>query len=96
MPIPHESPVRACTSFVCFAYLLGFFPRDSILGQQDDAVALSLDWTLNSFVLLFYAIAIVVQLYHGANMMHEMRRKPEPTRFLTHEILNLPHHISLV
>ena len=37
----------------------------------------------------FYAIATVFQLYHGGDMMHEMRRwKPEPTFLLTQGTFN--------
>ena len=36
-------------------------------------------------VCLFYAIATVFQLYHGGDIMYEMRRrKPEPTLLSTH------------
>ena len=46
--------------------------------------------------LLFYAIATVFQLYHGGDMMHEMRRrKHEPTRLPTQQIFNLPQHIGM-
>ena len=48
------------------------------------------DWIL---VLLFYAIATVFRLYHGGDMIYEMRRrKPEPTLILTQGIFNLPDH----
>ena len=45
---------------------------------------------INQYVcLLFYAIAAIFQLYHGNDMMYEMRRrKPEPTL--------LPHQIGMV
>ena len=39
---------------------------------------LVIEWA-SSCLLLFYAIATVFQLYHDSDMMHEMRRKPEPT-----------------
>ena len=52
-------------------------------------------WTAGS-LLLFYAIATVFHLYHGSDMMYEMRRKPKPTPLQTHRIFNLPHHISMV
>ena len=42
--------------------------------------------------MLFYAIATVLQLYHGGDMMHEMRRRILPTQ----GICNLPHHIGMV
>ena len=46
-----------------------------------------------SICLLFYAIATIFQLYHGGNMMYEMRRrKPEPPLLPTQWIFNLPHH----
>ena len=36
------------------------------------------------FLLLFFAIATLFQLYHGGDMMYEMRRrKSEPTLLLT-------------
>ena len=48
-------------------------------------------------LLFFYAIAIVFQLYHGGDMMYEMRRrKPKPTLLPTQVIFNLPHHIGMV
>ena len=47
--------------------------------------------------LLFYAIATLFQLYHGGDMMNEMRkRKPEPTILTTQGIFNLPQHIDIV
>ena len=37
---------------------------------------------LGMCLLLFYAIAPVFQLYHGGDMMYEIReKKPEPTLF---------------
>ena len=42
-------------------------------------------------LLLFYAITTVFQLYHGDDMMSEMRRrKPEPTLLLTQGICLTP------
>ena len=47
--------------------------------------------------LLFYTIATIFQLYHGGDMMYEMRRrKPEPTLLPTRGIFNLIHHIGMV
>ena len=46
-------------------------------------------------LLLFYAIAMVFQLYHSGDMMYEMRRKSESTLLLTQGIFNLPHHIGM-
>ena len=47
-------------------------------------------------VCLFYTIATVFQLYHGGDMMYEMRRrKSEPTLLPTQVIFNLPHHIGM-
>ena len=47
--------------------------------------------------LLFYAIATILQLYHGSDMIYKMRRrKPEPTLLPTQGIFNLPHHIGMV
>ena len=47
------------------------------------------------FFVLFYAITAVFQLYHGGDMMYEMRRgKPEPMLLPTRGIFNLPHHIE--
>ena len=38
-------------------------------------------------LLLFYTIATIFQLYHGGDMMYEMRkRKPEPTLLRNHGI----------
>ena len=46
--------------------------------------------------LLFYTIATVIQLYHGSDMMYEMRRgKPESTLLPAQGIFNLPHHIYM-
>ena len=47
-------------------------------------------------LLLFYAIATVLQLYHGGDMMFEIRRKSEHTRLLTQRSFNLLHHIGIV
>ena len=50
-----------------------------------------------SLVCLFYAIATLFQLYHGGDIMHEMRmRKPEPRLIPTQGIFNFPHHIGIV
>ena len=38
------------------------------------------------FLLLFYAIATLFQLYLGSEMMYEMRRKPELTLLTSHTI----------
>ena len=44
-----------------------------------------------SCLLLFYAIATVVQLYHGGDMIYDMRRrKPKPTLLPIQRILNPP------
>ena len=46
---------------------------------------------------LFCAIATVFQLYHGSNMMYEMRRRnPEPTLLPAHCIFNLSHHKGMI
>ena len=38
-----------------------------------------------------------IQLYHGGDMMYEMRcRKPEPTPLPAQRFFNLPHHIGMV
>ena len=42
-------------------------------------------------LLLRNTIAAVFQSYHASDMMHEMRRKPEPTPLPTQGILNLPY-----
>ena len=48
-------------------------------------------------LLLFYAIATVFQLYHGGDMMYEMRRrKPELTRLQTQVIFNHLNHTGMV
>ena len=49
-------------------------------------------------MLLFYAIATVLQLNLGGVMIYEMRRrrKPDPTLLLINWIFNLPHHIGMV
>ena len=47
-------------------------------------------------LLLLYAIVTVFQLYHGNDMMYEMRRrKPERTLRLTQGLFNLPLHIGM-
>ena len=44
-------------------------------------------------ICLFYTIATAFQLYHGGDMMYDMRRKkPEPTLLPTHWIFSLPRH----
>ena len=45
------------------------------------------------YLLLFYDIVIVFQLYHDCNMMHELRRRK---LLPTQRIVNLPHHKSIV
>ena len=57
--------------------------------------------TMSSEVLCLFVFVLhhstVFQLYHGCDMMYEMRkRKPEPKPLLTQEIFNLPHHIGMV
>ena len=48
-------------------------------------------------LLMFYAIAIVFQLYHGGDMKHEMRkRQSEPTLLPTQRSFILPHHTGMV
>ena len=48
-------------------------------------------------LLLFYAMATVFRLYHGGDMMYEMkRRKPESTLLLTQGIFNPTHHIGML
>ena len=48
-------------------------------------------------LLLFYPKATIFQLYHGTDMMYEMRRrKPEPIFSLTQGIFNLSHHIGMI
>ena len=47
-------------------------------------------------LLLVYTIATVFQLYHGSDMMYEMRMKnPKPTLLPTQRIFNLQHHIDM-
>ena len=46
---------------------------------------------------LLYARETVFQLYHGGDVMYEMRRrKPGATVILTQGIFNLQHHIGMV
>ena len=48
-------------------------------------------------LLFCYTIVTVFQLYHGGDMMYEMRKKkPKPTLLLTRRIFNLPHYICMV
>ena len=48
-------------------------------------------------LLLFYVRATVFQLYHGGDIMCELRRrKPEPTHLPTQGISNVPHQIDMV
>ena len=51
-----------------------------------------------SVFLLFYVITTVFQLYiyHGGDIIYEIRRKLKPTPLLTQGIFNLPHHIGMV
>ena len=47
--------------------------------------------------LLIYTIATVFLLYHGSDMMFEMRRrKPESILLPTQGIFNIPRHIGMV
>ena len=62
-----------------------------------DKIGTSRIWNIVVCLLLFYAIAKVFQLYHGGDMMPEMRRrKPEPTLLLTQGIFNPPRHTGMV
>ena len=46
--------------------------------------------------LLYYAKVIVIQLYHGSDIMYEMRRgKSLPTLLPIHGNFNLPHYIGM-
>ena len=50
----------------------------------------------NVCLLFFHAIATIFHLYHGSDMLYEMRRrKPEPILLLTQGIFNLPHHTGV-
>ena len=50
-----------------------------------------------SSVCLFYAIAPDVQLYHGGDIMYDMRRrKPEPTPLPTQEMFKVPQHKGMI
>ena len=63
----------------------------SIYFQTSASMSLSCQFWL--VCLLFYARATVLQLYHGSDMMYEMRwRKPKHTLLLTQRIFNLSHH----
>ena len=57
-------------------------------------------WCVAGFVCLslFYVIATVFHLYHGGDMMDEMRRrKHKPTLLLTQGMFSFPpHHIGMV
>ena len=49
------------------------------------------------FLVMFHAIAIIVQLHLGGDMMYDMkRRKPETTLLPTEGVFNLRHHIGMV
>ena len=64
---------------------------------SDSILTEGIIWCLPVSLLLFYARATVFQLYHGGNIMYEMRgRKPEPAPLPTQVIFNLPHHIGRV
>ena len=48
---------------------------------------------INLFVVI---LSWQCQLYHGGDMMYEMRKlKPEPTLLPTQGNFNLPHHIGM-
>ena len=52
---------------------------------------------LTLFQVILSQLLNVFKLYHGDDMMYEMRRrKPETTLLLTPGIFNLPHHIGMV
>ena len=47
-------------------------------------------------LLLFYAIATVLRLYLGSDMIYGLRRrKPKPTLLLTQRIFNLAYKIGM-
>ena len=46
--------------------------------------------------LLFYTITIVFHLYHGGDVMYEMRRNPKPTLLPYQRNFNLLHHIAVL
>ena len=51
----------------------------------------------NDLLCLFYAIETGFQLYHGGDIMYEMRTRKHETILLPIQgIFNLPHHIGLV
>ena len=57
----------------------------------------AIKWREFVSLLLLYAIATVIQLYHDSDMMYEMgRRKSEATLLQTQGIFNLPHVIGMV
>ena len=64
-------------------------------GRPSVTVRLLMRYLYKLFVLLLlYAIATVFLLYHGNDMIHELRRrKPEPTILSMQGIFNLPHHM---
>ena len=48
-------------------------------------------------LLLFYSIATVFNLYHGGDLMHEMRRRKSELPLLpTQRLFNDRHHISII
>ena len=72
-------PVSSCWDVVV-SVLTWIMSWCGTLGQRAFMTAMSLrasNWVMVKFVclLLFYAIATVFQLYHGSDMMYEMRRR---------------------
>ena len=53
-------------------------------------------WWERIVCLLFYTIATIFQLYHGGNMVYELRRKPEPSLLPTQGTFNHPHNIVMI
>ena len=67
----------------------------NILGQG--LICQHQGYVINMLLLVCCCLAIakLFQLYHGDDMMYDIRRRPpDPTVLLTQGMFNLPHHIT--
>ena len=74
-------PPETANPFASARCLLKYWPTTTKLGpaMQPNPTPTAREVKGNLLRLLFYTIATVFQLYHGSDMMHEMRRRnPEP------------------
>ena len=89
---------RQNTQIYIYIYIYIYILSLDCTGRRTGEVIMD-EWAnwLDGFVLLlFYTIVAIFQLYHGGDMVYEMRRrKTEPTLLLT-QVFYLPHHAGMV